>query len=152
AASTSFSGDYETGDTSQWGPWPVQWVPGQPQSCCFNIVTNPVRQGRYAAQFIVSQGFSPFGWNESTEIGSNFSDQGQGSDYYYTFSLLFPQGWTDPHGWGLVEQFYSKNYSAFWGPAPIAIDASVNRLGLNINTGLSPITGGPNFQWEYSHY
>jgi hypothetical protein len=149
-SSVSFLGNYDTGDYSQWGD--LQHDTVAPQSATFQVVTSPVREGTYAAKFVAKQAYSPFGWQESTEVGHPFSDQGQGSDYYYGLSMMFPSGWSDPLGWALVTQFYTKDYSYFLGPPPLSIDAGGNRLGLNINTGLSPIVGGPNFQWEENQY
>jgi hypothetical protein len=143
----SFQGDYETGDYSQWGS--LQYEFDRPLSESFRIVTDPVRQGRYAGQFIVRHGYSPFGWDESTEAARGFSDQGAGSEYYYAFSVLFPEGWTDPKGWALVTQFYTKTFPVFLGPPPISIDAGARALRMHVATGLSPVASGPSVRQGY---
>ncbi len=143
----SFRGDYETGDYSQWGS--LQYEFDRPLSESFAIVTDPVREGRYAAQFTVRHGYSPFGWDESTEVARGFSDQGAGTEYYYAFSVLFPEGWTDPKGWALVVQFYTKTFPVFQGPPPVSIDAGARALRMHVATGLSPVASGSPVRREY---
>jgi hypothetical protein len=149
-SSITFVGNFETGDYGQWGV--LQHDSLAPTSANFQVVTSPVRQGTYAAKFTAKQAYSPFGWNESTEVTHEFSDQTQGTDYYYGVSLMFPTSWTDPVGWAEIEQWYTLDFGQFLGPAPLAIDAGAGQIGLNVNTGLSPIVGGPSFQWAYSHH
>jgi hypothetical protein len=146
----SFDGGYESGDFTQWGSLQYQFT--RPMSESFDIVSYPVRDGNFAAKFTVRQGFSPYGWNESTEVVHDFNDQGPGTEYWYGFSILFPRNWVDPDGWAIVEQFYTLDFPTFTGPAPIAIDASGYRLGINLNTGLSPVAEAPWFTWEYNRY
>ncbi len=143
----SFVGDYETGDYRQWGS--LQYEFDRPVSESFNVVTAPVRQGRYAAQFIVRHGYSPFGWDESTEVARGFSDQGAGSEYYYAFSFLVPEDWLDPKGWALIVQFYTQSFSVFLGPPPISIDAGARELRAQVHTGRFPIASGPRVGQEY---
>src|SRR5262245_50565999 len=62
-AAVIWRGDYETGDFSQWGPFHVQAVPGGA-----TIVTSPVRQGSYAARFVVRPGDRPIDSAERAEV------------------------------------------------------------------------------------
>ena len=75
-----------------------------------------MRQGRYAAKVVVQQGYSPFGYNESTEAASGVTGQGEGTDYYYAWSTMFDPSWVSPYGWGDIVQFYTDNWEKFGGP------------------------------------
>ena len=78
-ADISFRADYENGSCCVSGGWhDVQYEFDRPMTDSFAIVTNPVRQGRYAAKVVAQQGYSPFGWNESTEAASGMSGPGRG--------------------------------------------------------------------------
>jgi hypothetical protein len=147
AAEITFQGNWETGDLAPWGS--LQFEFDRPRGESFNVVSSPVREGRYSAQFAIRHGYSPFGWNESVEASWGAS-QGIGTEYYYGFSTLFPKGWVHPIGWGLFLQFYTARFPIFTGPSPIAFDAVGAQIRAHINTGLSPVSDGPTFQWEYN--
>jgi len=100
-ADISFRADYENGGCCVSGGWhDVQYEFERPMSESFSIVSNPVRQGRLAAKVVVQQGYSPFGYNESTEAATGITGQGEGSDYYYAWSTMFDPTWVSPYGWG----------------------------------------------------
>lgn len=140
----SYIGNYESGSSAQWES--LQVDPRAPTTDGFQIVTDPVRQGRYAAKFTAKQAFSPFGWKESAEVAHTFTDQTDGSDYYYGLSVMLPSSTVRPHGWFTIEQWYTQHFtvSYFEGPAPVAMDANSNALRLNVLTGNST-----NVSWGY---
>lgn len=130
----SFTGNFETGDASQWEQ--VEYEIKAPQSSVLDFVTSPVRSGKYAAKFIAKQAYSAFGWKESTEVGHNFDDQVQGSRFFYGLSLMIPSGTVDPKGWFLVAQWYTKSFPHFMGSPPMKLDAGINQLQFSVWAGL----------------
>lgn len=85
-ATVSWTGNYETGDLSQWSR--VQAVPGD-----ISIVTSPVREGSYAAKFVVNAGDVPLATGgERSEVEASQSQTGgyDGSEEWYGWSTMFP--------------------------------------------------------------
>jgi hypothetical protein len=153
-ADITFRADYENGNCCVSGGWhDVQYEFDRPMPESFAIVTNPVRQGRYAAKVVVQQGYSPFGWNESTEAASGFSDQGEGTDYYYAWSTMFDSSWHTPYGWGDVVQWYTNHYEKFGGPPPVSLDANGSQLTLSVLAGRfdEPGTSADGWRGWYTH-
>jgi hypothetical protein len=113
-----FRGDFETGDTSQWDTL-REAAPDR-----ITVVTSPVRQGRYAARVEVRPG-DRISTGERAELLRNpDGDEREGAAYYYGWSMLFPEGWTEPRGWGIVLQFHS----GFRVPPPLALNARGDEL------------------------
>ena len=153
-ADISFRADYENGGCCVSGGWhDVQYEFERPMSESFSIVSNPVRQGRYAAKVVVQQGYSPFGYNESTEAATGITGQGEGSDYYYAWSTMFDPTWVSPYGWGDIVQFYTHNWEKFGGPPPIALDTSGSHVDLAVLTGRfdEPGTSADAWRGWYTH-
>jgi hypothetical protein len=153
-ADITFRADYENGNCCVSGGWhDVQYESDRPMAESFDIVTNPVRQGRYAAKVVVQQGYSPFGWNESTEAASGFTDQGEGSDYYYAWSTMFDPSWQAPYGWGDIVQLYTDNYDKFGGPPPVSLDANGSSVTLSVLAGRfdEPGTAADQYRGLYTH-
>jgi hypothetical protein len=98
-----------------------------------------VRQGHYAAKFTARQAFSPYGWKESAEVSHAFTDQTEGSDFYYGLSVMLPPSTVPPHGWLTIQQWYTQHFgvSYFMGPPPVALDAGSNAIRINVLTGMS---------------
>ncbi len=133
-----FRGDWESGTIASWKN--VEVADDRPQSESFQLVTNPVRQGRYAAKFIVRHGYSPFGWNESSMVSWN-SRESEGDDYYYAWSTMFPKTWRAPAGWGYILQWHSSGDTA-----ALAFNARANRLELSVHSGHVDDQG----DWQYT--
>ncbi len=101
-----FVGDYETGDFSQWGTCQSVDVNSDcgPNYPSMEIVTDDVRQGKYAAHFIVNPGDEPDFGGERSEVKS--SDPGavthEGDERWYEFSLKVGADFAPPEGWGLL--------------------------------------------------
>jgi hypothetical protein len=127
----SFTGDWETGNASQWSG--NQWNRNVPLSEQFRIVTDPVRQGRYAAKFTVRSG-DKFGTTsgERSEVYWTGSDEADGQDYWYSWSTLFPSDWTEPNGWGIFLQFHADFSST---PPPLSFNARADSVVVNVNAG-----------------
>jgi polysaccharide lyase-like protein len=89
----SWVGDFETGDLSQWTG--VQRAAADR----VQIVTDPVRDGRYAARFEVRPGDYPAGpTGERAEVFVGTLDQA-GTEWYYAWSTLFPSDFVSGDGW-----------------------------------------------------
>ena len=149
-ATVDFSSGFESGTYSPWQD--LQYEYDRPQSDSFQIVTSPVRQGNYAAKFIVRQGYSPFGYGENTELccGPTPSEV-EGSDYWYAWSTLFPTTWVEPYKWGIFAQWHSD----FGLPPPLAFDAGYDTAYVSVRSGLvtqntCDASGCGSWQYNYS--
>ncbi|MCL2352657.1 MAG: polysaccharide lyase [Firmicutes bacterium] len=106
------------------------------------------RQGSYAARFTVGPNDK---WNNASgnraEFGmwDDYGYETQGDTYYYAWSSLFPEDWTQPNGWGIVMQWHAyTNISP-----PIAFDARADSMYLNFCTGNVDNTYQSAFQPKY---
>lgn len=126
--------NYETGDGSQWtNGFICKSVDTQ-----FTVVTDTVREGRYAGRFMVRPG-DKFMKRDSTLTSGerleatlwNYARETESDDYYYGWSSLFPTDWTEPRRYGIIMQWHSH----FDVPPPLAFDARANILRVNYNTG-----------------
>jgi hypothetical protein len=117
-----FCGGYETGDFSQW--WLHQWSINPDPTQAYNshnvgnstarIVTSPVAQGRYAAEFQV---FPTTGTNRNdrAEVVASQAESGgyPGQTWWYSWWTYFPgpsQNWWHRGGdWNDITQFTSTD-------------------------------------------
>ena len=153
-ADISFRADYESGTCCDSDGWhDVQYEFDRPMTDSFSIVTNPVRQGHYAAKVVVQQGYSAFGWNEDTEAASAMTGQGEGADYYYAWSTMFDPSWVSPYGWGDIVQFYTDNFAKFGGPPPVSLDTSGTGIVVSVLAGRfdEPGTSADAWRGWYTH-
>lgn len=122
-----WEGGWETGDTSQWaihagGNWGDSTV---------EVVTDPVRYGRYAGKLTLNPGEG----NVRAEISSTQRNTGgyAGQDWYYSFSIYFP---SDPDksvkwsNWNDVTQW--MDLRGMCSP-PLEIDVKPNQTLVLIN-------------------
>jgi Polysaccharide lyase len=105
-ASIFWSGDFETGDLSQWES--VQAMPGD-----VSVVTSPVREGSYAARFVVNPGDVPLGsGGERSEVRASQADSGgyDGSEQWYGWSTMFPSNFNPTPGttWNYFLQWHDS--------------------------------------------
>jgi hypothetical protein len=138
-----FAGDWETGNARQWTS--NQWNRDVPLSDQFQIVSDPVRQGNFAAKFTVRPGdqFATTS-GERSEIVYTGADEQEGDDVWYAWSTLFPSGWVTPAGWSIFTQWHSYyNVSP-----PISFNMKGDRIQVNLNTG-SIDSGGASFKPIY---
>lgn len=138
--SGDFYGDWETGDSSQWSG--NQWNHNVPLSEQFQIVTDPVRQGRYAAKFTVRPGDKyATTTGERSEVFWVGSKESDGQDYWYSWSTLFPTDWSEPRNWGIFMQWHA---TFNWTPPPLSLSARADSINVNINAGqlTDPCCGG----------
>lgn len=115
----SFTGDFESGDLSQWAGKEAA------RDDSIQIVTDPVRSGRYAARFTVRAGERVSNGNRA-EV---FHDNGDraGSEVWYRWSFLIPDDFVDvewkPKLWQCIGQWHDqpdKSRGETWANFPVA--------------------------------
>ncbi|KAA5543358.1 heparin lyase I family protein [Adhaeribacter rhizoryzae] len=126
--------DWETGDWSQWDGGLI----AKDRAAQFSVVTSPVRQGKYAAKFVVRPGdqyCKPAGGctsGERTEVSLwNYKREALNDEYYYGWSTLFPEDWTEPYRWGIFMQWHAHTTIS----PPIAFNARANQVQVDFNSG-----------------
>ena len=105
-ASIFWSGDFETRDLSQWHG--IQAMPGD-----IRVVTSPVREGSYAAEFVVHPGDMPLvAGGERSELRASQAESGgyAGTDQWYGWSTLFPSDFNPTPGttWNYFLQWHDS--------------------------------------------
>lgn len=88
-------GDFETGGTSQFD------LECPHSSRQLSVVTSPVRQGRFAARFETAPGDNWVNGSIRCLAALYRSGEGDGDDYYYAFSMFFPEAPADNLLWEL---------------------------------------------------
>jgi polysaccharide lyase-like protein len=131
----AFTGDFETGDHSQW-TWGAQCAnTGVPSSGSalrgtITVQSEIVAQGTYAARFDLpaATGTSACETLDKRRIGL-------GSDDYYGLMVRFPGAWREPSsaGWGL--SLVQLNFENIWG-APVMLAAHADHVALVLQSGL----------------
>ncbi|GLZ48516.1 hypothetical protein Acsp06_47010 [Actinomycetospora sp. NBRC 106375] len=123
-----FVGDYETGNFAQWTTCQTATVNGEcggfgQGDRTMRIVTDDVRQGRYAAEFDLKPGDVPdFGGGERAEVQSDAGGAvvKDGDERWYQWSMKFPADFQNPTGvWFIVMQWHAGS-----GSPPLAINIS----------------------------
>ncbi len=127
-----FDGGFETGDTIQWAS--VSWNQDRPLGEQLQIVTDTVRQGKYAVKTIVHDGdeFLDTG-GERIQFESPGPHEHEGDDYWYAWSTLFPEGWQAPNDWLLIADWHAT-YPEVCQPLQLELD-NANALSVQILTG-----------------
>lgn len=126
-------GDWETGDASQWDGISARSVADQ-----FAVVSSPVRQGSHAARFTVRPGDKVQKANGSFTSGEraeatlwNYQRETLNDEYYYGWSTLFPDGWTEPKQWGIFMQWHAHTAIS----PPVAFSARANSVRVEVSSG-----------------
>jgi PA14 domain/Polysaccharide lyase len=126
----NFSGDWETGDVSQWS-YGAQCantgVSGDGRGTV-NITTAPVSQARYSARFDLSSSGAP----RACEV-LRLRSLNVGTDDYYGMEIYLPSTWQEPPvSWGMaIAQF---NFEGIWG-SPVALNAHGDHIRLITQSG-----------------
>jgi hypothetical protein len=135
AGAVVFTGDFETGNTSQW-TWGAQCantgVPSSETSVrgTITVQSEILAQGRYGARFDLPAG-SPYSACETLQKRTI----GLGADDYYGFMVRFPSEWREPSTakWGL--SIAQLNFQGIWG-APVILAAHADHIALVLQSGL----------------
>ena len=133
-----FSGNWETGDTSQWS-WGAQCantgvVGGYAVRGTVNIVEDLVAQGKYAARFDLPAAARP----SACEVLRKRTEA-LGSDDWYALEVYFPSDWQEPSSafWGLLlAQF---DFQGVVG-TPVGLYAHADHVNVGIESGLCTTT------------
>ncbi|MBL1074078.1 polysaccharide lyase [Nocardia sp. 2] len=150
----SFVGDYETGDFSQWAYCQNIVVTSGPCTSYSNtdsmqVVSDTVRQGRYAARFEVDQGDTPGSicCGDRAEVsGENATDADEGDERWYQWSTRFAPNFPAGRGWSVLSQWHANAD----GSPPLAIGAgptnvSEDHWGVVVSTWYAPGDPGPTY-------
>ncbi|HYH98588.1 heparin lyase I family protein [Hyalangium sp.] len=98
-------GDFETGDRSQFSS--AQMVsPDRLQ-----VLTSPVREGRYALKVTVKQGDNPIGASGNRNELVRMTLEPSGSEYYYRWGTMFAPDFPSPATWQLFAQWHHTGSS-----------------------------------------
>ncbi|AEI62722.1 polysaccharide lyase [Corallococcus macrosporus] len=100
SADVVWKGDFETGNTSQWTR--SQSV----SNSRLQVVTDVVREGRYALKATVRQGDDPIGASGNRNELLYISQEQADSTWYYKWSTLFPADYPLDDGWQVFAQWH----------------------------------------------
>lgn len=131
-SSKPFVGNFEVASPGWQQFSGLQYEPDRPLQDSFGLVADPVRSGAHAARITVPQGYSLFGFNESTQL-VHFSNEQPGDDYWYAFSVNFPRDWFAPYGWGIFAEWHAPLETS----PVIAFDARADTAEFNFHAGLT---------------
>jgi polysaccharide lyase-like protein len=111
--------NYETGNFSQWAF--VQAMPGGA-----SIIKSPVRQGRYAARFVVGPGDDPI--NATGERSEVYVATGEkeGTESWWAWSTYFPAGF-HPNINGSMNIFTQWHHTGTRCPPPVTFEVDNTR-------------------------
>jgi len=129
-----FTGDFETGDFTQW--YSVSWNLKRPMDEQVQIVTSPVRQGKYAARLTVHNGDRFMNTSgERAQMDRPGPNEHEGDEYWYAWSTLFPEGWQAPEDWQvLIDWHASSDYGTICQPLQLEINND-NSIGAKMLAG-----------------
>jgi hypothetical protein len=138
---TRFTGDFESGDPSQW-TWGAQCantgVPsdGSIDRGTITVQSEIVAQGKYAARFDLPAASIRSACEALRKRTLELSEQ------WYALEIRLPLDWQEPSptGWGMT--IAQLNYQKIWG-APVALYAHANGVRLILNSGLCRPVGTP---------
>ncbi len=131
SADVVFDGGFETGDHSQWAD--IGWNQDRPESEQFEIVTDIVRRGTYAAKMTVHDGdeFLDTGGERVQLERPDTYDENEGDEYWYQWSTFFPADWQNLTGapdsdWLLIADWHDSPgaFADICQPLQIEINAN----------------------------
>jgi Polysaccharide lyase len=136
-----FSGDFETGDPSQW-TWGAQCANGGvPSSGSFArgtiiVQSETVAQGRYGARFDLPAATTA---NACEVLRQRTLDL---DEEWYALEFRLPLDWQEPSptGWGM--EIAQLNFQNIWGP-PVGLYAHADGVRLILSSGLCRPAGTP---------
>jgi hypothetical protein len=143
SSAVSWRGDYETGDFSQWGIGTVQALPGDA-----TIVSAPVRDGKYAARFLVPASATQNQWpGTRSEVYTSTGEQA-GTESWWGWSTYFPKDFAPaPNSiWNIFTQWHNTGPTG-QANAHFEIDTTTTPWHLELRT-----FGGQENQNEHRFY
>jgi uncharacterized protein (TIGR03382 family) len=123
SAAVKWTGDFESANLRQY--MKVQSVAADRAV----VITNPLRQGRYAARITVRQGDNPIGASGNRTELVKASNETNGSEYYYRWSSMFPSTFPRSIKWQLFTQFH---HSGMNGSPPVEFYTLNDQLRMRV--------------------
>jgi MYXO-CTERM domain-containing protein len=124
-AEVLWRGDFETGNISQWN--------GRAQLVSadrLQVVSSPVRQGKYALKTTVKQGDDPINASGNrNELVRTNENATEGKEYYYAWSTQFANDFPSPNTWQLFVQWH---HASNYGSPPVEFTAINEQIRLQI--------------------
>jgi uncharacterized protein (TIGR03382 family) len=130
SASTVWKGDFETGNTSQWTK--AQTV----SSDRLLVVSDPVRQGRYALKATVRRGDDPIRSSGNRNELVYMTREAPGSEYFYKWSTRFPSSFPRSPRWQIFIQWHHEGSS---GSPPLEFYVVNDELRLRAGGSSGPV-------------
>ncbi|MDY7230368.1 heparin lyase I family protein [Hyalangium rubrum] len=116
-------GDFETGDRTQWSG--TQMVSADR----LQVVSSPMREGRYAMKVTVRQGDDPINSSGNRNELFRMTREPTGSEYYYKWSTMFATDFPSVKTWQLFAQWHHEGSS---GSPPVEFYVNGEEIRLNI--------------------
>jgi hypothetical protein len=155
AASTTFVGDYETGNFDQ---WPICQDPAVGSATCagaalgdrnMRVQSDVVRQGRYAARFELrpdDRAAGPCCGHRAEVSGDDASSAVEGDERWYQWSTMPDAAFPADQGWTVLGQWHAD----LDGSPPVAINTgpvnvASDRWGVVLSTWNAPGQPGPTY-------
>lgn len=130
SAEVVWKGDFETGNISQWTR--SQSV----SNSRLQVVTDMVREGRYALKATVRQGDDPIGASGHRNELLYISEEKTGSTYFYKWSTLFPKDYPLSDGWQVFAQWHQEGCC---GSPPLEFFVKGDQMFLRVGGSEGPI-------------
>jgi hypothetical protein len=89
------------------------------------VVSSPIRQGRYALKVTVRQGDNPIGASGNRNELVRLTREPSGSEYYYRWSTMFAPDFPAPATWQLFTQWHHDGNS---GSPPVEFAVNNGRM------------------------
>jgi Polysaccharide lyase len=125
ASDTSWTGNFETGNFSQYAP-----VPYCESAYSCKVVKKPVAQGHFAARFEVRQGDDYEHWSGERAQIALYRHEQEGTDSYWGWSLYLPRNYRDARSFFQV--FAEWHHSGLTGSPPVTFQIVSGRLVIRI--------------------
>lgn len=123
SAEEAWRGDFETGNISQWTR--SQSV----ASSRLQVVSDVVREGRYALKATVRQGDDPISASGNRNELLYISEEKPGSTWFYKWSTLFPKNYPSADSWQVIIQWHQEGCC---GSPPLEIFVKGEEMNLRV--------------------
>jgi len=124
---TLVSGDFETGDLSQWTGI------ARVRTSAVSVVRGPVRQGRFAARFEVHDGDNPIGFGDRAQIQIGTNER-EGQTRWYSWSTRVSRSFPRYESFQVLAQWHAKAD----GSPPVGFFAEGDDLVLRLHRTALP--------------
>ncbi|MCY1044441.1 polysaccharide lyase [Corallococcus sp. bb12-1] len=130
SAGILWKGDFETGNTSQWTR--SQTV----ASSRLQVVTDMVRDGKYALKAVVKQGDDPINASGNRNELLYLTHETQGKEYFYKWSTLFPKNYPVHDSWQVITQWHQESCC---GSPPLEFFVRGDKINLRVGGNTTPV-------------